>query len=90
MVGLQSEPLFIDCFNQGALLTQKDCAKFLQEYNIEFEASYLEPIPNHHIIARMLRNLVAIYQKHDESKQVDRFHRLLSIVESTDTTSLQG
>ena len=87
MVGLQNEPLFIDCFNQGALLTQKDCAKFLQEYNIEFEASYLEPIPNHHIIARMLRNLVAIYQKYDEPKQVDRFHRLLSIVESIGTTS---
>ena len=38
MVGLQSEPLFIDCFNQGALLTQKDCAKFLQKHSIEFEA----------------------------------------------------
>ena len=90
MVGLQTESVLIDCFNQGMLLTQKDCAKFLQEYNIEFEARYLEPVPNHHIIARMLRNLVAIYQNRDEPKQADQFHRLLSVVESIDTTSSQG
>ena len=90
MVGLQTEPVFIDCFNQGVFFTQKDCAKFLQRHSVEFEARYLEPTPNHHIIARMLRNLIAIYQKRDEPKQGDRFQRLLSIVEGMDITSSQG
>ncbi len=84
MVGLQTEPVFIDCFNQGVVLYQKDCAKFLQEYGVEFESRYLDPTPNEHILARMLRNLVAIYQNRDESKQADRFSRLLAIIEHMD------
>ena len=90
MVGLQTEPVFIDCFNQGMLLTQKDCAKFLQAYGIKLKAHYLEPTPNHHIVARMLQNLIAIYQKRDDPEQADRFQRLLSFAEGMDTTSLQS
>jgi regulator of sirC expression with transglutaminase-like and TPR domain len=84
MVGLQTEPVFIDCFNQGVVLYQKDCAKFLQEYGVEFESRYLDPTPNEHILGRMLRNLVAIYQNRDESHQADRFSRLLAIIEHMD------
>jgi len=87
MVGLQTEPVFIDCFNQGVVLYQKDCAKFLQEYGVEFESRYLDPTPNEHILARMLRNLVAIYQNRDESNQADRFSRLLAIIEHMDTAT---
>ena len=87
MVGLQTEPVFIDCFNQGVVLYQKDYAKFLQEYGVEFESRYLDPTPNEHILARMLRNLVAIYQKRDESNQADRFSRLLAIIECMDTAT---
>jgi len=86
MVGLHTEPVFIDCFNQGVILYQKDCVKFLQEYGVEFESRYLAPTPNEHILARMLRNLVAIYQNRDEPKQADRFSRLLAIIERMDMT----
>lgn len=81
IVRLQTEPVFIDCFNQGVILSQQDCAKFLQDYGVDFDSPYLDPISNKQILARMLRNLVAIYQKRDESQQAERFNRLLAIVE---------
>jgi regulator of sirC expression with transglutaminase-like and TPR domain len=81
MVRLQSEPVFIDCFNQGVVLTEKDCAKFLEEYGVDFDSHYLDPISNDQILARMIRNLVAIYQKRDETQHAERFTRLLAIVE---------
>lgn len=81
IVRLQTEPVFIDCFNQGVILSQQDCAKFLQDYGVDFDSHYLDPISNEQILARMLRNLVAIYQKRDESQQAERFNRLLAIVE---------
>ena len=90
MVRLQTEPVFVDCFNKGMLLTQKDCAKFLQKHSVEFEARYLEPTPNHHIVGRMLRNLIAIYQSRDEPEQAERFKRLLSVMEGMDTTFSQS
>ncbi len=81
IVRLQTEPVFIDCFNQGVILSQQDCAKFLKDYGVDFDTHYLDPISNEQILARMLRNLVAIYQKRDESQQAERFNRLLAIVE---------
>jgi len=81
IVGLQTEPVFIDCFNQGVVLAEKHCARFLEEYGVEFDRQYLAPISNKQILARMLRNLVAIYQKRDEAQHTERFTRLLAIAE---------
>ena len=81
MVGLRTEPVFIDCFNQGVVLSQGDCGKFLQEYGVEFESRYFAPTPNEHILARMLRNLVAIYENRDEPDHADRFSRMLAMIE---------
>ena len=81
VVGLQTEPIFIDCFNQGMILAEKNCAKFLEEYGIEFDRHYLAPITNTQILARMLRNLVAIYHKRDEALHTKRFTKLLTRIE---------
>jgi len=81
IVGLKNEPVFIDCFNQGVILTEKNCAKFLEEYGVEFDRQYLSPVSNTQILARMLRNLVAIYHKRDEAQHTKRFTRLLAIAE---------
>lgn len=63
------------------VLAEKNCAKFLEEYGVEFDRHYLAPISNTQILARMLRNLVAIYQKRDEAQYTERFTRLLAIAE---------
>ncbi|MDT7042466.1 transglutaminase-like domain-containing protein [Candidatus Nitronereus thalassa] len=81
MVRLKAEPVFIDCFNQGVVLSEKDCAKFLDKYGVDFDSHYLDPVSNNQILARMIRNLVAIYQKRDESNLAEQFTRLLNIVE---------
>ena len=89
MVGVQTEPVFIDCFNQGIVLSQQDVARFLKEYGVEFEPRHLNPTPNEQILARMLRNLVAIYQKLGETTFAERFLRLLAFIEPVDETSEQ-
>ena len=81
LVGLQTEPVFIDCFHQGVLLTEKDCARLLQDYGVEFERRYLEPCSHAHILARMLRNLLAIYETRQEATHGRRFRRLLTALE---------
>lgn len=84
MVGLRSENVFIDCFNQGIVLSQHDVTKFLKDYGVEFEQRHLVPTPNEQIIARMIRNLVAIYHKRNEVGQAQRFTRLLALIEPDD------
>ena len=82
LVGLRTEPVFIDCFHQGALLTEKDCARLLRDYGVEFDRRYLAPCSHAHILARMLRNLIAVYETRQETRDVRRFRRLLTTLEN--------
>jgi len=72
--------IFVDCFNGGTLLTDKDCARFLIRSGHGFKASYLHRSPVRSILTRMLRNLISLYQTNDQpakAAQLKRFIRLL-------------
>ena len=72
--------IFVDCFNAGALLTQKDCVRFLTQAGYGFEDKFLDRSAPRAILVRMLKNLVAIYQKLDESVKEHRLVRFLDIL----------
>ena len=72
---------FIDCFNGGALLSEKDCARFLVQAGYGFEERYLRKSPPRAMLARMVKNLVTIYSKLDDPLKTDRFTRFLKILE---------
>lgn len=57
------EEFFIDPFNNGAIINYSECRRFLRELNVDYRPEYLEPIDNRRTIARMLRNLMDIYQQ---------------------------
>ncbi len=70
---------FIDCFNAGALLSEKDCARFLMRAGYGFEASYLEQSSIPAILARMIRNLASIYQGVNDAAKAERLSRFIEI-----------
>ena len=72
--------IFIDCFNGGALLTQKDCARFLDQAGYGFDERYLQKTPPRSILIRMIKNLVAIYNKMDDPAKATRLTRLIEIL----------
>lgn len=74
--------VFVDAFNGGALLTDKDCARFLMQAGYGFEERYLSKSSPRAILARILKNLIAIYSKLDESVKQARLTRFLEILES--------
>ncbi len=76
------EPFYFDPFNQGRVLTRRDCAKLLQQARLPFHDSLLAPARTRDIIARMLRNLLVIYQHHDDREQVERCGRILNMFEN--------
>ncbi len=73
--------IFVDCFNSGALLTEKDCARFLMQAGYGFEEKYLDRSDHRAILARMLKNLIAIYGKLDESVKSTRLTRFLEVLD---------
>lgn len=70
--------VFIDCFNGGALLTEKNCARFLTEAGYGFDDKYLQKSPVRAILSRMIKNLLAIYSK---SGDIGRTTRLTNFIE---------
>ena len=61
--------LFVDPFSGGILLSEKECADRLAEFEggrVRWDARYLEPVSNREFVARMVRNLKAVYVQRDE------------------------
>ena len=90
MVRIGTSPtfLFVDCFNGGTVLGEKDCENFLKESGFGFERHFLEPTSNNLILARMLRNLVGIYHKQQELNRIDRLNSLIIILEKSSEAQL--
>jgi regulator of sirC expression with transglutaminase-like and TPR domain len=72
--------IFIDCFNGGALLTEKNCARFLTEAGYGFDDKYLQKSPTRAILSRLLKNLLAIYSKMDEPVKSARLTKFIEIL----------
>ncbi len=81
LVGLETEELFIDCFNGGTLLSQVECSRILRESGHGFELRFLETSTSQQILLRMLRNLVVIYQGREEGNHVRRCQQIIEILE---------
>ncbi|MEW6542908.1 MAG: transglutaminase-like domain-containing protein [Nitrospirota bacterium] len=73
--------IFVDCFNCGALLTEKDCARFLMQAGYGFEERYLAVSSARAILVRMLKNLIAIYHKLDDTVKEVRLTRFIRLLE---------
>ncbi len=78
-----SDPtVFIDCFNGGVFLEAKNCEQFLVEAGVGFNEAYLRTTPNDLILARMIRNLIGVYEKQQETGWVDRLNGLMETLDS--------
>jgi regulator of sirC expression with transglutaminase-like and TPR domain len=72
--------IFIDCFNGGALLTEKNCARFLTEAGYGFDDKYLQKSQVRAILSRMVKNLLAIYSKMNEPVKTARLTKFIEIL----------
>ncbi len=82
LVKFESEryKIFVDCFNGGALLTEKNCQRFLTEAGYGFDEKYLQQSPVRAILSRMIKNLLAIYAKLDDPLKKARFTRFMELL----------
>lgn len=67
---------YIDVFNKGRILTREDCANVLHRQGYAFYDSYLATATPKEILARMIRNLVVIYDENSQIKKIDVLERI--------------
>lgn len=74
------EPRFMDAFRQGKPLGAAEVRRMLVRNGYEFKPEYLKPCPPRDVLARMMRNLLSIYQKTGAVERAERLSRLVEIV----------
>jgi regulator of sirC expression with transglutaminase-like and TPR domain len=72
--------VFVDCFNAGALLSEKDCARFLRQAGYGFEERFLQKSTPCSILVRTLKNLIAVYHRLDQPVREARLTRFVEIL----------
>lgn len=68
----EAQPLFVDAFHEGALLDRKGCRARVEEVtgqDVDLEDEQLDPCSTAVVVARMLRNLKAVYLRRQEFAQ---------------------
>ena len=70
--------MFVDCFRSGQIMSLPEVKRMLVRNGYDWRPDLGKPVGSRDILARMLRNLISIYQK---TGAVDRAERLSTLVE---------
>lgn len=71
---------YLDPFGNGRVLSREECIAWLRASGFTFAPGMLHPVGPRYIVARMLRNLVAVFTKRGASSEVDILARYLKRV----------
>ena len=77
---VQFEDTLYDPFFSGREVQKEECVLRAQELSVNWRDEYLEPIDDAFIVARSIRNLVAIYKKLNELDKAADVSNLLKLV----------
>ena len=74
------EPAYLDPFEKGRRLDEGEVRRMLVRNGYEFRPEYLKPCGPREILARMMRNLLSIFQKTGADERAQRLSTLVEIV----------
>ena len=82
LVGLRLGPQasYLDAYNRGRALGLADVQRMLARSGYAFRPEFLAPAGSRDILIRMMRNLIAIYQKAAQTDRTDMLSRLVDIL----------
>ena len=64
------------------ILREQDCEQFITASGLDYDPQFLEKSPTQTILARMLRNLLSIYEQEPEEHMVHRVWSFLDLLEN--------
>ncbi len=78
--GLPGDPLFIDAFNSGVILRERDIKLYLNSSGLPYHRQFLDPSPPRAILLRMIRNLIIVFTERDNTPARAAFERFMTIL----------
>ena len=75
-----TQPIYFDPFDSGRIISHKDCAKFSEKMGYRFEEYHLSTATNNETLARMINNLIMIYNKNSQSEKADQLASFIKVL----------
>jgi regulator of sirC expression with transglutaminase-like and TPR domain len=72
--------ILADPFHAGKILTLEDCKNYLTRMGYAFNNEYLDPVSDKQILERMIRNLIMVFEKQNQSAKVQTFLQCIDIL----------
>lgn len=82
-----TQPVYFDPFESGMIISEKDCAKLAEKMGYHFEEYQLSAATNKETMARMMNNLIAIYNK---NLQLEKANHLASFIKVLGGSNTRG
>ncbi|MCX5795054.1 MAG: transglutaminase-like domain-containing protein [Elusimicrobia bacterium] len=79
-VRLGAETSYLDAYNRGRAMTLADVQHMLSRSGYEFRPEFVAPAGARDILARMMRNLISIYQKAAQAERAEMLSSLVDIL----------
>lgn len=75
-----TEPLFVDAFNGGVILRERDIKRYLDTSGLPFNHTFLDPASPRSILLRMIRNLIIVFNENGDVAGRAAFERFMRIL----------
>lgn len=72
--------VFIDTFNHGAFISQRDCEQFIKQSGFTYSDTMLRQSTNVNIVSRMMRNLIYAHSKYNQTWEAETLQETLDEV----------
>jgi regulator of sirC expression with transglutaminase-like and TPR domain len=79
-VRLGAKTSYLDAYNRGRVMAAADVQQMLSRSGYEFRPEFVAPAGARDILARMMRNLISIYQKAAQSERAEMLSSLVDIL----------
>ena len=90
--GTSTNPIYIDVFDEGRILSEDDClniCKIPSANRVDFRAQYLKPAARKDILFRMLLNLKQIYVRRENWESAYNVSDLMLLVRPDEITEIR-
>ncbi len=74
---------YIDAFNRGRILTREECMAFVRDAGFGYREEYFVPASPVSIVARMIRNLIYVYDQLGDAARVKWLSRYVGAIAPT-------
>lgn len=72
--------VYFDPFEGGRSLTSEECDAHVRRAGFAPSEALMEPLPDRYILARMIANLIHVYQQRSDAPRVERMQRMFAQV----------